>query len=178
MARSLRSVSVMVERIQFPWTQPFGRRDLDEDPPRLDGLPFAFPVAVAFFARSKAAVFSFTIVAGKAREEWVGRGESRHSERRQRGQRGEWEGTVQKPSPGALYKDASEWLTSRPGRSCHIPKQSCTHDTWRKRRHGNRGIHALSHPSTVVHPASHASQNSDPTKSANGGSICQTIEFL
>ena len=41
----------MVERIQSPWTQTFGRRDLDEDPPRLDGLPFACPVAVAFFAR-------------------------------------------------------------------------------------------------------------------------------
>ena len=59
----------MVEQIQSPWTQPFGRRDLDEDPPRLDGLPFAFPVAVASFARSKAVVFSFTIVADEAREE-------------------------------------------------------------------------------------------------------------
>ena len=64
----------MVERIQSPWTQPFARRDLDEDPPRLDGLPFAFPVAVAFFACSKAAVFSFTIVVGEAREEWMGGG--------------------------------------------------------------------------------------------------------
>ena len=66
MARSLRSLSVMVERIQSPWTQPFGKRDLDEDPPRLDGLPFACPVAVTFFARSRAAVFSFTIIASKA----------------------------------------------------------------------------------------------------------------
>ena len=178
MPRSLRSVSVMVERIQSPWTQPFGRRDLDEDPPRLDALPFAFPVAVAFFARSKAAIFSFTIVAGEAREGWISRGESRRSGRRQRGRREEWEGTVQKPSPDALYKDASEWLTSRPGRSCHIPKQSRTHDTWRKRRHGNRGVHALSHPSTAVRPASRASQNSDPTKSVDGRSICQMIDFL
>ena len=69
----------MVERIQSPWTQPFGRRDLDEDPPRLDVLPFAFPAAVAFFARSKAAVFSFTIVAGEThvvRWRWA---ESEHS---------------------------------------------------------------------------------------------------
>ena len=87
---------MMFERIQSPWTQPFGRRDLDEDPPRLDGLPFAFPVVVAFFARSKAAVFSFTIVVGEAREEWIGGGESRRSGRRQRGRREEWEGTVQK----------------------------------------------------------------------------------
>ena len=57
----------MVERIQSPWTQPCGRRDRDEDPHRLVALPFAFAVAVAFFARSKAAVFSFTIVAGEAR---------------------------------------------------------------------------------------------------------------
>ena len=83
-----------------------------------------------------------------------------------------------KPFPDTLYKGASEWLTSGFGRSCHIPKQSRTHDTWRKRRHGNQGIHALSHPSTAVRPVSCASQNSDPTKSANGRSICQTIDFL
>ena len=73
MARSSRSFWVMVERIQSPWTQPFGRRDLDEDPPRLDGLPFVCPVAVAFFARSRAAVFSFTIIAGEALERWIRR---------------------------------------------------------------------------------------------------------
>ena len=78
---------MMVDWIQSPWTQPCGRRDLDEDPPRLDGLPFAFPVVVAFFARSRAAVFSFTIVAGEAREERIGGGESRRSGRRQRGRR-------------------------------------------------------------------------------------------
>ena len=50
----------MVERIQSPWIQPCGRRDRDEDPTRLVALPFAF--AVAFFARSKAAVFSFTLL--------------------------------------------------------------------------------------------------------------------
>ena len=99
MARSLRSVSVMVERIQSPWTQPFGRRDLDEDPPRLDALPFAFPATVAFFARSKAAVFSFTIVADEARERWVGGAGSRRSGRRRRGKREKWEGTVQKTLP-------------------------------------------------------------------------------
>ena len=54
----------MVERIQSPWIQPCGRRDRDEDPPRLVALPFA--CAVAFFARSKAAVFYFTIVADEA----------------------------------------------------------------------------------------------------------------
>ena len=56
----------MVERIQSPWIQPCGKRDRDEDPPRLVALPFTFAVAVAFFARSKAAVFSFTIVADEA----------------------------------------------------------------------------------------------------------------
>ena len=81
MARSLRSAWVMVERIQSPWTQPCGRRDLDEDPPRLVALPFAFAVAVAFFAHSKAVVFSFTIVAGEAREEWMGGGKSGRSRR-------------------------------------------------------------------------------------------------
>ena len=70
----------MVEQIQSPWTQPLGRRDLDEDPPRLDGLPFAFPVAVAFFARSKAAIYSFTIVVGEAREEWIGGGKEGREE--------------------------------------------------------------------------------------------------
>ena len=83
-----------------------------------------------------------------------------------------------KPSPGALYKDASEWLTSGSGRSCHIPKQSRMHDTWQKRRRGNRGVHALSHPIFVVLPASRTSQILDPAKSANCRSICQTISFL
>ena len=55
---------MMVERIQSPWIQPCGRRDRDEDLPRLGALPFA--CVVAFFARSKAAVFSFTIVADEA----------------------------------------------------------------------------------------------------------------
>ena len=54
----------MVERIQSPWIQPYGRRDRDEDPPRLGALPFA--CVVAFFTRSKAAVFAFTIVADEA----------------------------------------------------------------------------------------------------------------
>ena len=70
---------MMVERIQSPWIQPCGRPDRDEDPPRLGALPFAF--AVAFFARSKAAVFSFTIVAGAARKEQQGGGGSKRSGR-------------------------------------------------------------------------------------------------
>ena len=57
----------MVERIQSPWIQPYGRPARDEDPPRLVALPFAF--VVGFFACSKAAVLSFTIVAGEARKE-------------------------------------------------------------------------------------------------------------
>ena len=52
---------MIVERIQSPWIQPGGRPDLDEDPPRLVRLPFAF--AVAFFARSSATVFSFPMTA-------------------------------------------------------------------------------------------------------------------
>ena len=69
----------MLERVQSPWIQPCGRPDRDEDPPRLVALPFAF--AVAFFARSKAAVFSFTIVAGEAREEQLGGDKSGRSGR-------------------------------------------------------------------------------------------------
>ena len=77
----------MVDRIQSPWTQPSGRRDLDEDPPRLVVLPFAFPVADAFFARSSAAVFSFTMAAGEAREERLCGGENWRSGQRQGEQR-------------------------------------------------------------------------------------------
>ena len=68
----------MVERIQSPWIQPCGRPARDEDPPRLVARPFAF--AIAFFARSKAAVFSFTIVAGEAgteQQRWDGGERSR-----------------------------------------------------------------------------------------------------
>ena len=67
----------MVERIQSPWIQPCGRPDRDEDPPRLGALPFAFTVAI--FACSKAAVFSFTIVAGEVRKEQQGGGGSERS---------------------------------------------------------------------------------------------------
>ena len=58
---------MIVERIQSPWIQPFGRPVHEEDPPRL--VTFPFDLAVAFFARSRAAVFSFPIVAGKTRTE-------------------------------------------------------------------------------------------------------------
>ena len=54
----------IIDRIQSPWIQPCSRLARDEDPARLVALPFAF--AVAFFARSKAAVFFFTIVVDEA----------------------------------------------------------------------------------------------------------------
>ena len=41
-----------------------GRTVLEEDPPRADFFPF--PCTAVFFARSRADVFSFTIVAGEA----------------------------------------------------------------------------------------------------------------
>ena len=58
---------MIVEQIQSPWIQPASRPDLDEDPPRLVRLPFAF--AVAFFARSSTAVLSFPMVEVRARAE-------------------------------------------------------------------------------------------------------------
>ena len=64
--RSSRSFWRMVERIHSPWIQPCGRPARDEDPLRLVALPFA--LAVAFFARSKAAIFSFTIIVSEARK--------------------------------------------------------------------------------------------------------------
>ena len=57
----------IVDRIQSHWIQPRGKLDLDEEPPRLVFFPFAF--AVAFFARSKATIFSFPIAAGGSRTE-------------------------------------------------------------------------------------------------------------
>ena len=54
---------MIIEWIQLPWIQPFGRPVREEDPPRL--VAFPFDLAVAFFARSRAAVFSFPIVAGE-----------------------------------------------------------------------------------------------------------------
>lgn len=52
-----------------------GKADLEEDPPRL--YFFTFACVVAFFARSRAAVFSFTIAAGEARTDRRHRDESR-----------------------------------------------------------------------------------------------------
>ena len=78
---------MMVDWIQSPWTQPFGRRDLDEDPLRLVDLPFAFSDADAFLARSSAAVFSLAMVAGEMHEgKWCG-GESERAGRGRREQR-------------------------------------------------------------------------------------------
>ena len=95
---------MMVDWIQSPWTQPFGKRDLDEDPPRLVDLPFAFSVADAFFARSSAAVFSLTMAAGETREEKLCGGESERVGRRRREQRENAEALLKKPSPGAFIR--------------------------------------------------------------------------
>ena len=85
LARSSRSSWVILEWIQSPWIQPFGRPVREEDPPRL--VAFPFDLAVAFFARSRAAVFSFTMAADEGREEQLCGGESGRSGRRQREQR-------------------------------------------------------------------------------------------
>ena len=95
---------MMVDWIQSPWTQPFGRRDLDEDPPRLVDLPFAFSVADAFFARSSAAVFSLTMAAGETCEEKLCGGESERVGRRRREQRENAEALFKKPLPGAFIR--------------------------------------------------------------------------
>ena len=68
----------MVKRIQSPWIQPFDRPAREEDPPRLVTFPFAF--VVAFFARSRAAVFSFPIVTDETRKERRRWGESERDE--------------------------------------------------------------------------------------------------
>ena len=152
---------MMVDWIQSPWTQPFGRRDLDEDPPRLVDLPFAFSDADAFLARSSAAVFSLAMVAGEMREgKWCG-GESEHAEQGGRKQREK--GRILRRSTeilaGHIYKVPSEWMTGGPGRSNHIQEQLCRRDTWRKRRRGDRGVYAPSHPNAAVRPASRAPPN-------------------
>ena len=95
---------MMVDWIQSPWTQPFGRRDLDEDPPRLVDLPFAFSVADAFFARSNAGVFSLTMAAGGTREGKLCGGESERVGQRRREQRENAEALLKKPSPGAFIR--------------------------------------------------------------------------
>ena len=70
---------MIVERIQSPWIQPFGTPVREEDPPRLVAFPFAF--AVAFFACSRAAVFSFPVVTGETRTERWCWGENERYER-------------------------------------------------------------------------------------------------
>ena len=97
---------MMVDWIQSPWTQPFGRRDLDEDPPRLVDLPFAFSDADAFFARSGAAVFSLAMVAGEMREGKLCGGESERAGqgRREQRERENAEAQYKKSSPGAFIR--------------------------------------------------------------------------
>ena len=152
---------MMVDWIQSPWTQPFGRRDLDEDPPRLVDLPFAFSDADAFFARSSAAVFYLAMVAGEMREgKWCG-GESEHAGRGRRKQR-ERERMLRHSTEilaGRIYKVPSEWMTGGPGRSNHIQEQLCRRDTWRRKRRGDRGVYVPSHPNAAVRSTSRASPN-------------------
>ena len=93
---------MMVDWIQSPWTQPFGRRDLDEDPSRLVDLPFAFSIVDAFFARFSAAVFSLTMAAGGTREEKLCGGESERVGRRRREQRENAEALLKNPRRGRL----------------------------------------------------------------------------
>ena len=69
---------MIVERIQSPWIQPFGRPVREEDTPRL--VAFPFDLAVAYFACSKAAVFSFPIVTSETRTERWRWGESERGE--------------------------------------------------------------------------------------------------
>ena len=60
---------------------------------------------------------------------------------------------------GRIYKVPSEWMTGGPGRSNHIKEQLFRRDTWRKKRHGDRGVYVPSHPNATVRPASRASPN-------------------
>src|SRR3954469_21905039 len=71
---SSRSSCRITDGIQSPWIQSLGRAVLEEDPPRADFFPF--PCTAAFFARSRADVLSFTIIAGKARTDLLHGGES------------------------------------------------------------------------------------------------------
>ena len=71
---------MMVDWIQSPWTQPFGRRDLDEDPLRLVDLPFAFSDADAFLARCRLLLghgrrrdARREVVRGRERARWAGK---------------------------------------------------------------------------------------------------------
>ena len=68
---------MIVERIQSPWIQPFGRPVREVDPPRL--VAFPFDLVVAFFARSRAVVFSFPIITGETRTKRWREGESERS---------------------------------------------------------------------------------------------------
>ena len=61
---------------------------------------------------------------------------------------------------GRIYKIPSEWMTGGPGRSNHILELLRGRDTWRRKRRGNRGVYAPSHPSAAVRSASRAPPNS------------------
>ena len=57
-------------------------------------------------------------------------------------------------------------------------RNSRARDTWRKRWRGNRGVPALSSPTTAASSAPRASQNSNRAKSVENRTICQTEDFL
>ena len=109
-----------VEQIQSPWIQPGGRPDRDNEP-----LTTFFPFTAndAFFACSRAAVFSFTIAVelGRAERRRGGQGEERRR-RREKGDR--MEGTIPRIGLDAFYETGSEWLTGGPKQSNHISSQA------------------------------------------------------
>ena len=57
-------------------------------------------------------------------------------------------------------------------------RNSRARDTWQKRRRGNRGGLALSSPITAASSAPRASQNSNPARSADSRTTCQTEDLL
>src|SRR3954464_1492875 len=99
--RSSGSSCRIADGIQSPWIQSLGRAVLEEDPPRADFFPF--PCTAAFFARSRADVFSFPIITGEARTDLLRGGESGGGGGSREG-RGKSEGALFGGSEAAAYK--------------------------------------------------------------------------
>src|SRR3954470_11416754 len=97
---SSRSSCLSTDSIQSPWIQPRGREVLEEDPPRADFFPFPC-AAAAFFARSRAEVLSFTIIAGKLERACGARARAEVAENFARG-RGKKRAHCWKPRAGSL----------------------------------------------------------------------------
>src|SRR4051812_20637462 len=132
------------------------------------------PLTAAFFARSAAAVLSFTIVSSEvlAERRWRDCSGERGGGLRRRGEEKQGR-TVEKIGIITLYKATPEWLISGPAPPSQIPQQARAQYVAKKVARRSRRP-CLIQPIRAIFSVRCASQFSNPARSAIDRTVCQT----